>query len=116
MDNTTHAPTTPQEAPSALMDRLLAVAQAHQVHAEQQGTNGIRLAFAEADVTVSTDHDHDLLVFDCAGRTGTSSEVLSTCFPLPAAESEQGAANAFDFAEMLSMLMGFTATEWPKEC
>jgi hypothetical protein len=107
MDNTTNASSMPQQELSALMDRLLTIAQAHQVQAVRQGDSGIRLEFDQARVTVCMDPDNGLLLVECASNAEEEPEVLSTCMPIAATQGDQGPANVFEFAEMLVMLLGF---------
>ncbi|WP_374521366.1 hypothetical protein [Hydrogenophaga sp.] len=107
MDNTNN-PTPLSVDLSTLIDGLMTVAQEKQIRAEKEGQDSLRLEFDAASVTVNAPIGSELLVFDCASKTGDSTEVVSTCMPLAAAAGERGAANAFDFAEMLTMLLGFT--------
>jgi len=110
MDTVTNTPETAPVDTSALMAALVEVAQSHQVAAERQDDERVRLDFAEACVTVSFDSDNDLLLFDCPSKDPASPEMLSTCMPIQAACGDQGPTNVYEFAEMLALLMGFTSS------
>jgi len=107
MDTTT--PTLSAENQQALLDRLLETAQEHKVAAERQGNGDLSLRFPDATVTVSIDHEQSLLIFHCESIEGEAADTLSTFMPLLAASGEEGATNAFEFAEMLALLLGATS-------
>jgi hypothetical protein len=115
METSINTPEIAPVDPSALMDDLLAVAHSKQVSAERLTGQSVRIDFIEASVTVDLDTDNGLLLFDCPSKDPKSPEVLSTCLPIQAASGDKGPTNVYEFAEMLALLQGFTATEWPQE-
>lgn len=115
MDNTNNTSAMPLQEPSALMNRLVEIAQAHQVPADRPSESSVRFDFAQAAVTVCIDADTGLLLVECASNAEEEPELLSTCMPIAATQGDQGPANVFEFAEMLVMLLGFKALPEPAE-
>lgn len=115
MDTITNTTETAPVDTSALMAALVDIAQSHEVSAERLADESVRIDFTEACVTVKLDSDNGLLLFDCSSKDQTASEVLSTCFPIQAASGDKGPSNVYEFAEMLALIQGFTATQWTQE-
>lgn len=115
MDTITSTPETAPVAPSALMAGLLKIAESKQVSAEELTNKSVRIDFIEASVTVELDTDNGLLLFNCPSKNQKSPEVLSTSSPIEAATAEKDLERIYEYAEMLALIQGVTATDWPQQ-